>query len=103
MSQTALERIPMPDPPPPDAAASNSVLDLTWRATQALSVQMNQHPYRSLLIAAGIGYVLAGGLFTRLTIRVVRLGARLGTLPLFGSGLSGLGATHTPRPDHPTA
>ena len=93
----------MSDPPPPASAESNSVLDLSWRATQALSVQMTQHPYRSLLIAAGIGYVLAGGLFTRLTMRVVRLGARLGTLPLFGSGLSGHGATPHPRPDHPTA
>jgi hypothetical protein len=86
MNDTALERIPMLDRPPEPPVGQGSVLDLsvldlTWRATQALSVQMTRHPYRSLLVAAGIGYVIGGGLFTRLTMRVIRMGARLGTLP----------------------
>ena len=47
-----------------------------WRET--LSEQINEHPYRTVAIALGTGYLLAGGLFTRLTVRLVRLGMRIG-------------------------
>ena len=47
-----------------------------WRA--ALSEQINEHPVRTVAIAFGTGYLLAGGLFTRLTARLVRLGMRIG-------------------------
>ena len=40
------------------------------------------HPYQALFVAAGVGYVLGGGLFSRLTLNVVRLGMRVGTLPI---------------------
>jgi hypothetical protein len=40
------------------------------------------HPYQTLLIAAGVGYVLGGGLFTRFTMSVLRAGVRMGALPL---------------------
>lgn len=40
------------------------------------------HPYQALFVAAGVGYVLGGGLFSRLTLTVVRLGMRVGTLPV---------------------
>lgn len=41
-----------------------------------------RHPYQSLFIAAGVGYVLGGGLFTKLTMRVLRTGMRIGALPI---------------------
>jgi len=44
--------------------------------------EMEEHPYRTLGIAAGIGYVLGGGLFTGFTRRMVGLGARVLLLPL---------------------
>ena len=47
-----------------------------WR--DALSEQINEHPGRTVAIAFGTGYLLAGGLFTRLTARLVRLGMRIG-------------------------
>ena len=47
-----------------------------WRET--LSEQINEHPGRTLAIALGTGYLLAGGLFTRFTARLVGLGMRLG-------------------------
>lgn len=47
-----------------------------WRDT--LSKQINQHPYRTVAVALGTGYLLAGGLFTRLTARLVGLGMRIG-------------------------
>lgn len=51
---------------------------------------VRRHPYRSLLVAAGVGYVLGGGLFTRLTYNVVRAGLRVGALPVLQSQLAGL-------------
>ena len=43
--------------------------------------RVERHPYGMLLAAAGVGYVLGGGLFSRLTARMVRLGIRLAALP----------------------
>ena len=52
-----------------------------------LSRAIQEHPFRSLLIAAGVGYVLGGGLFTRLTGHVVRIGTRAMVLPILRSQL----------------
>ena len=51
--------------------------------------QLQEHPYRTLAVAAGIGYVLGGGLFTPLTGALVRVGARAALLPLLQSTLAG--------------
>lgn len=42
---------------------------------------VNDHPYQALGIALGVGYVLGGGLFSRFTGRLVRLGLRFAVLP----------------------
>jgi hypothetical protein len=47
-----------------------------WRDT--LSEQINEHPVRTVAAALGTGYLLAGGLFSRLTARLVGLGIRIG-------------------------
>lgn len=44
--------------------------------------EMEEHPYRTLGIAAGVGYVLGGGLFTGFTRRAMGIGARILLLPL---------------------
>lgn len=44
--------------------------------------RVERHPYGMVLAAVGVGYVLGGGLFSRFTARVVRLGFRLAALPL---------------------
>src|SRR5690606_30387296 len=44
--------------------------------------EMEEHPYRTLGVAAAVGYVLGGGLFTSFTRRLVGVGARLLLLPL---------------------
>lgn len=49
------------------------VLDLNGR--------VQRHPYGMLAAAAGVGYVLGGGLFTPFTARLIRLGVRLAALP----------------------
>ena len=46
--------------------------------TLELRSRVNEHPYAALAAAAGVGYVLGGGLFTRLTARTVKLALRIG-------------------------
>jgi len=48
-------------------------------------------PLAAIGIAFGIGYVLAGGLFSRTTGRILGLGWRLGGMALARNMLSGLG------------
>jgi hypothetical protein len=61
-----------------------------------LRERVRQHPYGTLAAVAGVGYVLAGGLLTRLTARAVRLGlgvgAQLAVWPLLEKELRGLAA-----------
>lgn len=40
--------------------------------------QVEEHPYRSLAIAAGVGFVLGGGLFSRTGGRLLATGLRVG-------------------------
>lgn len=49
---------------------------------QKLLEQVREHPYQALLVAAGVGYILGGGLFTRLTLTAVQTGLRMGALPI---------------------
>lgn len=46
-----------------------------------LQRQLEENPYRTLAIAAGVGYVLGGGLFTGFTRRALGIGARILLLP----------------------
>lgn len=52
--------------------------------------QVQEHPYRTLAVAAGVGYVLGGGLFTPLTGALVRVGMRAMLLPMLQSTLQGM-------------
>lgn len=60
--------------------ARSAVHDLGDRVDLRGRVQRN--PYGTLLAAAGIGYILGGGLFTPLTARIIRFGLRLAAIPL---------------------
>jgi ElaB/YqjD/DUF883 family membrane-anchored ribosome-binding protein len=44
--------------------------------------RMERHPYQTLLIAAGVGYVLGGGLLTSLTATLLRGGVRVAAVPM---------------------
>jgi hypothetical protein len=52
--------------------------------------RVERHPYGTLAMAAGVGYVLGGGLFTPLTARFFRLAARLAALPFVKDELLGM-------------
>jgi hypothetical protein len=57
---------------------------LAWRE------RVRERPVLTLLGAAGLGYLLAGGLFTPTTGRLLRAGMRLAALPLVRDELLGL-------------
>lgn len=52
--------------------------------------EVELHPYRSLLIAAGVGYVLGGGLFTPLTRTALRIGLRVAVVPLLNGQIGAM-------------
>jgi hypothetical protein len=64
-----------------------------WR--DRLVRETRKHPIRSVAVALGAGFVLGGGLFSRLTMRVVgagvRIGLRMAAVPLMTQGLVALG------------
>ena len=78
-----------------------------WTSTEDLGTQARQwlhrvnkeagaHPFRTVGLAAGAGFVLGGGLFTPLTGRLLRtiigVGLRVGMLPALSQGLALAGA-----------
>jgi hypothetical protein len=68
------------------------------RAKVDLGPMVQEHPFRTVLIAAGVGYVLGGGLFTPLTGTLVRVGARAMLLPMLRNQLSNLAAGAAQEP-----
>jgi len=72
-------------------------------ATLDISGRMSRNPYQTLLIAAGVGYILGGGLFTRLTANVVRMGMRLGALPAVQRELMGVAEAALSRRSNPSS
>ena len=73
----------------------------TWADT--LAQEAREHPIRTVAVALGVGFVLGGGLFSRLTARIVgtgvRIGLRMAAVPLMAQGLVALGdGLLAPRP-----
>jgi hypothetical protein len=73
-----------------------------------LGALVAEHPVGVLATALGVGYVLGGGVFTRLTSRLLRLGLRLGiqfaVMPVLEQELAtivGLGRTTNGTGDDP--
>jgi hypothetical protein len=52
--------------------------------------RVERNPIGMVLAAAGIGYVLGGGLFSALTGKVVRIGLRLALIPVIKSQLANI-------------
>jgi len=52
--------------------------------------RVQKNPLLMVAAAAGLGYVLGGGLFSPMTARLVRYGIRLAIIPLVKSQLAGI-------------
>ncbi len=66
-------------------AAHRLVHDLDAGITElrdAVQMEVNHNPVRAVLIAAGVGYVLGGGLASPVTRRLTRLALRATLIPL---------------------
>jgi hypothetical protein len=57
---------------------------------RGLQVQMQEHPYETLALAAGIGFILGGGLFSKLGSRVVAAAMRAGLASAVSPALSSI-------------
>jgi hypothetical protein len=68
------------------SALSSKASDLS----EALDLRgrVQRHPLGMVLAAAGVGYVLGGGLFSATTGRLVRVGMRLALVPLLKSQIA---------------
>ena len=64
-----------------------SGIERTGASIQRLARRMDEHPYRTLATAVGVGYVLGGGLFSSTTRRLVsaalKLAIRFAALPFY--------------------
>ena len=58
-----------------------------WIETLDLHGRIERHPYQTMLMAVGVGYVLGGGLFTPLTSNTLRAAVQLGRVPAVQRGL----------------
>jgi hypothetical protein len=54
----------------------------SWRST--ITHELTERPFRTLSLAVGAGYLLGGGLFSRLTWRAANLALRFGFPSLLG-------------------
>jgi ElaB/YqjD/DUF883 family membrane-anchored ribosome-binding protein len=52
------------------------------KAKMDVSQSIQAHPFRAVLVAAGVGYVLGGGLFSPLTGTILRVGFRAMLVPM---------------------
>ena len=64
---------------------------LAWRETLDIEGRLQRNPYGMMAGASAVGFVLGGGLFTRLTGAIAGVGLRMAlTAALPGLGLSAL-------------
>lgn len=66
-----------------------------FRQDNPLGHIYERNPYALLAAAAGVGYVLGGGLFTPFTRRLVRVGLKAMVLPVAASHLRSLTNTES--------
>lgn len=75
--------------------ARQAVTDV--REVVDLQGRVDRHPFGTLAAAVGIGYVLGGGLFSRLTVRLlgltIRAGLRLAVIPVIQDEILGLASS----------
>lgn len=91
---------------------ASSLSELTRDVTQTVSVHLEQRPYAVLGVAAAVGYVLGGGLASRITRAGLGIATRIGMGMLvrqfvegqsaFGAGVAGRGDEGVGEGDGPS-
>jgi hypothetical protein len=64
--------------------------------------ELERRPFRTLALSAGAGFLLAGGLFTKLSFRLISFGARVAILPVIAAELGAALEADT-SPSRPTS
>jgi len=82
-------------------AAMGEARDSVQTMVSELRDKVEEHPWRTLGLALGAGYIVGGGLFTALTGRLlftgIKLGTRLAALPLVRDEVMGFIGTLADR------
>jgi cation transporter-like permease len=73
----------------------------TFTESLDLRGRVQRNPIGMVLAAAGIGYVLGGGLFSSMTSRLLKVGIRLALVPVIKSQLGAMSDARTAG--HPSA
>jgi hypothetical protein len=73
-------------------ALRRSISDASTRLQRSLDLRgrLERSPIASVLVAAGLGYLLGGGLFSPLTKRALQMGAKIALIPLVRGQISAL-------------
>jgi hypothetical protein len=81
----------------PNAATASDAATAIEETALDVRAFVEAHPIGAVATALGVGYVLGGGLFTRLTSKLIGLGLRFGVqfavLPVLERELTGLAGT----------
>jgi hypothetical protein len=85
-------------------AFGNSLSSQAQQFTETLDLRgrVQRNPIGMVLAAAGIGYVLGGGLFSTMTSKLVKIGVRLALVPVIKSQLGAM-AGDVRTSGHPSA
>lgn len=62
-----------------------------------LAGRMERQPYQTLLVAAGVGFLASGALFSRFSMRAIGMVVRLAVLPAIEKQVAEAGARATSR------
>jgi hypothetical protein len=85
-------------------AFGSSLSNQAQQFTETLDLRgrVQRNPVGMVLAAAGIGYVLGGGLFSPLTSRLLKIGVRLALVPVIKSQLGAI-TSDVRTSGHPSA
>jgi len=78
-----------------DAVASQAT---SFSQSIDLSGRVQRNPIAMVCAAAGVGYILGGGLFSPFTARLLRYGLRIAIIPLVKSQLESIVGGAPPQP-----
>jgi hypothetical protein len=82
-----------------DSSASSAQPELWTQISESLDLagRMDRQPYQTLMVAAGVGFLASGALFSRFSMRAIGMVVRLAVLPAIEKQVAEAGARATSR------